>query len=682
MRLLPSLLLAALVTPVAWAPQAGPGAPAAAAADGTPELLIDRVTPSIANRRSVLSIRGRLANGSDTTIVRPSVHLRLSPTPLISREEVSQVLDGTSARSGTLVPQTEQEVGGELPPGQQANFRIRVPIAQLGLPENSAGVYAFFVEALSDAGPVTMSGTLLPWFPRKSPYSPCRLAMVWPISQRPGVAAQRLVVDPRIVEEYQPGGRVERLTRVGAQRPGSWLVDTAVWQMARELSEGYQVRLAGTVQPGDATGAAASVAGRLSGLIAAEPGVQLPQFAVSDDEALANGGLTAMVVRSASLPLVIRDSVTRGATAGLLYVSALGDDGAALGTLVDAGVRTALIPDSAFPPDPPLPYTPTGRTTLDADGTTIDVVLADSRLTEYLAGPFTTAEQRSTAWQGLLAETAMITLERPAEPRSVVAVPPLLWDPPEGWISRLTRWLGRVPWVDVVDVQAVLADESTVPRAAADFGDGGTTRPLPQPYVAKIGRLRADLESLTRIVDDAAGFGESFSLALQRAASSHWREHPTQRRRLLGTIAEQLRQERARVRVVSSGTVTLAGDSGILPLTVANDLDRSVTVGVELRPSDRLALEYQPPEPVSIPARGKAGLEIPVRVAGSRPVDVTILLTDSAGGLFSDSGSIELRSTAATRIAGVIVGVGGAMLALLVALNVWRRRRAGRGTAS
>lgn len=275
----------------------------------------------------------------------------------------------------------------------------------------------------------------------------------------------------------------------------------------------------------------------------------------------------------------------------------------------------------------------------------------------------------------MLADTAMITLERPAEPRNVAVAPPLLWDPPESWTKQLLTQLTSAPWIRLIGLDGVLDGGGEVPRQDLGALPGGAPRALPQRYVQRLADLHRDLASLTSIVNEPDGFGETFSLAIQRAGSALWRKKRKSRVELVSTIDAQLQQERNRVRVVSSGTVTLAGDSGIVPLTVANDLDRSVSVGIELQPREGIGLEYQEQDPVTIAADAKAGLEIPVRVIGSQPVIVDVVITDREGLPFSNSASFELRSTAATRIAGVIVGVGGITLAVLVALNLWRRRR-------
>ena len=165
-------------------------------------------------------------------------------------------------------------------------------------------------------------------------------------------------------------------------------------------------------------------------------------------------------------------------------------------------------------------------------------------------------------------------------------------------------------------------------------------------------------------------------MQIQRASSSLWRGQPRQRDQLVSAIEAQLTTARDSVRVLTnSGVITLAGDTGNLPLTVTNELDRSVTVQVDLATESSISVDYAAPEPITIEPKGKASLEIPVRVLGTQPVDVQVVLSDKNGELYSDAATLQLRSTAATQIAGVIVGIGGAALIVLVALNLWRRHR-------
>lgn len=387
--LIPSLLLGGVVdTP--------------AAAETLPvEVLIESVSPALPTVDDDLVLSGRIANTSEADVTLPQVQLRLSPLQLNSRGEITEVLDGTTDRTGLALPDTLTELGPTLAPGQQAQFRLSVPVEDLNLDPQLAGVYAVFVEALSGGVPLIEAGTVFPWFPPDAELRPTRLSWVWPIIQKPAVAADELVTDPALPAEFASSGRLGRLLDTGEQYPISWLIDTSTWQTADAMADGYRVPGADGPQPGDQTESAGQFAGRLRQIMA--DGVSTtPQFAMADADALQRGGLSQYVVRSASLPKVISDQIAPGAPTGALFDAPSGTiDPAALETLVDAGLRELLLSERFFPPDPPVAYTPSGITPITTAGTEVAGLLNDQQLGRVLQQPLDTAARRSRAKQGI-----------------------------------------------------------------------------------------------------------------------------------------------------------------------------------------------------------------------------------------------------------------------------------------
>lgn len=637
------------------------------------QVLIDDVAPVPVGKKSTLLIRGRVANSGEDTMAAPHVRLRLSPQPLASRGEVATVLDGTTDRQGLPVPGTSSSLDRSLEPGQQAEFRIKTPMSRMQLPDKAA-VFAFFVEVVAGPESLGSAGVLVPWFPKGSEYLASKLALTWPLTQRPAVANDQLVLDPALPREFAADGRLSKLLDVGATAEVSWLVDSATVETARELAEGYRLRTGSGFRPGDQSEAAERFGKRLSETLT-DQRVALPGYAFADVDALYRSGLTSFVVRSASLPRIIGEARLEDSVLEEFFVAPGGFTNAeTLQVLVDAGIRNVILSDTAFPPDPELNYTPTGAASVEASGGSLNVLLSDSRLNETLARDLSTSEGRSLVRQMFLAELAMITLERPSEPRRVVAQSPDLWDPPSGWTKGLLSSVMSVPWIDLIQLGDVNQGD-LVERSLTGYGKRQRRQELPRTYVREIVALEKQLESVIRIVDDPAGFGESFTLSLQRAGSSLWRDDIPGRNRLITTIAQQLDDEQRKVRVVSTGNVTLAGDSGILPLTVANDLDRSVTVKVNLQTDNQIRLLYEPPGLVKVAAAQKVGLEVPIQVLGSQPMEVTVVMADSDGNLFDDSAKLQVQSTASTQVAAVVAGIGALGFLILLGLRIYRRRQ-------
>ena len=662
--------LFALVIPTLLLTVLGP--PASAVEEVQVSALIESVTPAIPTGKDDLRISGRVANTGTGDVVLPRVQLLLVPSQLSSRTEVTAVMAGVGDAATVPVSGSLVELGDSLAAGQQAKFDITVPVADLGLPTDLAGVHAGYVQVLSGDVPLSQSGTVFPWFPPDAEIRPTRLAWLWPITQRPAVAGDDLVVDPALPGEFTGGGRLGRLLALGRRYDVAWLIDAATWQTARELSDGYRVVSGEGPRPGDQTDAAAQFAAALEEVLVDGPSAA-PQYGHLDSDAMQREGLDRFVTRAGALPRLFADRAS--ADPMEVFDAPSGNsDSATLQTVVDGGVRDLLLADRVFPPDPPVPYTPSGVTPLTVGSTQVTGLLTDRILDRVLQRPLTSAAERSRAKQEFLAQTALITLELPVEPRSVVVAPPSLWDPPAAWLNRLMRATSSAPWVRLTDLTEV-ARATPAPRLDTGYGEAARRRELPRDYVQRIGDLDVELTRLADIVVDPAGYGESLSLALMRAGSALWRDDPDGRTVFLDTVAAQIQEQKRKVRVVSSGTVTLAGDSGSLPLTIANDLDRPVEVGVRLATDNPITLQYSAPEPLRIEAQEKAGIEIPVKVIGSQPNEVSIVLTDAAGRTYDDTATIELRSTASSRIAVVVTAVGGVALVILVALNLFRRRR-------
>ncbi len=662
------MLRAAVAVAVALLPLA---AAPAAAEEAPVGVLIESVSPAIPTAKDTLTLTGRIANTGTADIILPRVQLRLFPTQLSSREEVSAVLAGVDGLVGEPVPDTVVELGDALAPGQQAEFTLRVPVADLPLPTDLAGVYALHVEALAGDLSIGQAGTTFPWFPPDAQIRPSRVAWLWPITQRPAVAGDDLVLDPALPGEFTAGGRLGRLVATGRRYDVSWLIDTSTWQTARSLADGYRLPTGDGERPGDQTDAARQFATAVEQILGSGP-TSTTQFAHADADALQREGLGRFVTRSTALPRLLTDQVAADPLE-VFDAPSGSSDTTTLATVVDSGVRDLLLADRVFPPDPPLPYTASGVTPVTVGSTRATGLLTDQELSRVLQRPLTTAADRSRAKQEFLSQTALITLELPMEPRSIVVAPPSLWDPPPAWLDRLMHAVSRAPWLRLTPLAAVTR-ATAAPRLDTGYSELARRRELPRDYVRRIGELDDELNRLATIVVDPAGYGETYSLALLRATSALWRNDPAAREAFLTAVAAQIEEQRHKVRVVSSGTVTLAGDTGSVPLTIANDLDRPVTVGVELATDNPVMLEYTPHEPLRIDAQEKAGIEIPVRVVGSQPVPVAVVLTDSEGRVYDRSAQIELRSTASSRVATAVAVVGGVALVILVALNLIRRR--------
>jgi hypothetical protein len=316
-------------------------------------------------------------------------------------------------------------------------------------------------------------------------------------------------------------------------------------------------------------------------------------------------------------------------------------------------------------------------------------VVTDEGLSAALAMPQRSRGQVVLARQRFLAETGVITTELPATSRTVVAAPDgMLWDPSAGLVEPLLRALRRTPWVRPATLEALLAaDPSEVRRDRRGYGAEQRAAELPESFVQRIADTQQELTTFGAILDDPTGQTEPYAAALLRAGSAAWRLDPGTGGLLLRRTEDQLSSETEQVRVISKGTVTFSGERGSVPVTVANDLDRAVTVGLRLVGQPEARLESADVEAVEIGPGRKASVEVEALVVGGGPLPVDVQLLTPEGEPYGPPVRIELRSTAYARAAAWVAGGAFLLLAVFVGTGVARRvrtsaRARGSGTVS
>jgi hypothetical protein len=218
---------------------------------------------------------------------------------------------------------------------------------------------------------------------------------------------------------------------------------------------------------------------------------------------------------------------------------------------------------------------------------------------------------------------------------------------------------------------------SDVPRARGDYPAAAQDAELPQSYLAEVGADRASLAALRAVAPDTAGTSTSdVEAALTRSESAAWRAAPLTGRRLLASATADIAAQTGAVHVLSRAPVTLPGDSGDIPVTVANDLDRPARVGVHLVGTPTTRFVADDVAPVTVAPGEKATLKVHARVLGTGPVAVDIELTTPDGQPFGDAVRTEVTSAAYARAAQwVVIGLF-AILIVLLGINLVRRRRA------
>jgi hypothetical protein len=293
--------------------------------------------------------------------------------------------------------------------------------------------------------------------------------------------------------------------------------------------------------------------------------------------------------------------------------------------------------------------------------------------------PQTSAAQVVAARQRFVAELAMITLELPATSRTVVAAPPVQWAPSAAFARTVVTTMPTLRWARPVRLSQLLAAEpSVVTRTLAEYPDAARRAELPADFVGRLARTEQAAATLGEITGQTTDSSVALVAALQRTGSSAWRRQARTGSLLLARTTATVTDATSKVAIVSRGSVSLPGETGIIPVTVANDLDVPVTVGLQVTGEPAVRLSTEPVAPITIAPQRKASIEVRARVAGSGPVTAVLQLTTAAGAPYGEPQRLEVGSAAYARAAAWVVGAAFALLLVLVGVNAVRRVRVAR----
>ena len=514
-----------------------------------------------------------------------SAVLRVSPTPLVNRDEIPEVLAGAGQRLGEPIVGADDAVADDLAPGQSRPFEVRADVADLGL--EGAGVYVTGVEARGDAGAGAvrqdMDRTFLPWWPRDTVVEPLLLTTLWPLTGAPLRDAEGVLLTEDPAVQMSPAGRLSRLLDAGAADPGSvsLVVDPEALQSAADLADGYQVRRPdGSVEPGTRRREVADWLDALTAALSA-PGADASAslYAWPDIDAARRGKVLSTALRQR--PLI--DAATREILGSPLPSSVvLAPGGVAqpgtLAALAAARPTVVVLSDRAAPQVEPTCFTPSGNVLLPTAEGDLRALLTDSGLSDTLALPMGTPAEQTAVRQALLAQTLVTALELPETQRLVVTGPEPDWDPPAGAAEMVVTALTGAPWVTPTSLGAALSREpSSLARALVAPTPEQEAQELPAAHVAQVRDQYRGLTQYAGVATDPAVIPEVTRTAPTRQLGAWFRAHPEARAELTALVDGQVRALTDSVRVVSSGSITVSGASGTIPITIENAGPTEVT---------------------------------------------------------------------------------------------------------
>jgi hypothetical protein len=645
-------------------------------------LVVETVGPKTVRPKSRINVTGYVQNGSDQQISGLSVRLRWRSHPLTSRTELAQYAGAAAPvlpAVGTAKPLT-----GPFPAGGRMSWHLQATARQLGA--IGFGVYPIAVEVVSAAGqPVVTQTTFLTFMPdaKNARPKPTGIAWVWPLLDRPRRTDDATFIDDRLEVDLAAGGRLDTLVSEArkSRTPVTWAIDPALLDDAREMTKGYTLKNAkqpkGTSRP--KSKAAENWLNQVR--TAGNPYFTTP-YADPDAMALIRQKLARHLTVAYRNMKIAGEVLGRPPASGVCWPIGGAAGQQTLDSMAGNGCGTFLMSsDVLLPPDQSGAAGAT--TSLEAAGRNRRTLAYDATISDVVSADVTAPGAALLAEQRFLAETAMFTAEQPSRSRTLVIVPQRHWSPTPAFAGDLLTYSANAQWLKAVPLSAI---EKATPtqRTFTGYPAGLERHELGATYLKNVRDVATAAVRFSNIFDPPAN---AYELAVLRMESAWWRGRDRQARAFRQTVDSALDGAISQVHLVTNKRIGLAGNSGFIPITVANDL-KNRSVGVVLRVTTqnprRLMIgggtrvengsgrEWY----LKIGPERKETVRIPVEANANGYTDLSLeLLAPQPRRKFGQDRFITVHTTGYGRMALLITGGGLAVLFLGVGARVLRVRR-------
>ena len=465
--------------------------------------------------------------------------------------------------------------------------------------------------------------------------------------------------------------------------PVTWAIDPDLLEAARSMAGGYVVRDGKGTRPGSVDGeqAAAAWLAAVTAAVGDGPVFPLP-YSDADLVALARAG------RSEEVALVMRagndaDGIFRTvlSTARPVGTIVWPVDGVltqtALDVLSQVQVSAVLLSEGALPINEPLLRVPTPGMQgppLRAGGGTVQPLVSDTTLDAMVAAD-PSAGDVGLAQQRFLSETAMITVEAPANPRDILLLPPRQATN-TAWLRRLLALTGQVPWLNGITLDDALRHPvDPTARGPLTYPEAAKSHEVSRSVIVATNGTRARLAMLSSILKSPEVLRPT-DRGLLRTFSASWRQDADVAEQVRATAAQAINDWIKKVTIVTTNdTLILLSKSGTIPITVTNGLDQDVqNLTILLRATNNANLQRVQRDSVTVKSHDRQQLTLAANVAvvGSVRFPVSASLLTPHGDVLAVK-TLEVHSSGSGGM--VLIGTLAMMglLFLVVAIRLVRR---------
>ncbi|MFF1818860.1 hypothetical protein ACFVWG_16275 [Kribbella sp. NPDC058245] len=688
------------------APAAISAVPAAAVDDDpTVEVTIDSFGPVAPKPGDTVTIKGTVTNTSTTTFGNPQAITCIDRHRLTTAAQIAAVpneqnipMKDRNSCSGIDTPDTPtfQVLGEKLAPNAKVPFTLTVPWKEWRI-SSQTGVYTVGVTFRGDPQEHarTTAGrarTLMPVTGTQPPTHKVSTALVIPLQYRPTFFGGTLFADDSLAQAMGPGGSLRRLLDLGKQRRVTWLVDPALVDAANQMVARYRIG-AGSNQAVTGTNGKVAQAWLADLTKSQQDGSQVVALPYGDVDVAGlyeAGGALKDLVRQARMEAEQAALGVPQRTNGLWL-----ENGAAASrylAFAASGFRGAneaqdlnLVNSAAWSADAAKVLTPGTSVyqvlTPEGPAKQARTVVANSALTA--GGPDAGSDQNPLqVRQRFLAETALLAANSTG-PATAVVVPPRGWDA-DGLATAALAGAVSQPWLNSVTVDQIVKATPN-PRPIAAPAAPKTNGTLSDTQLDAVERVDKSITTYESLLSEPADVNPSMQKGLLQSASLSWSTHADEARKYVNVQAASVNGQLGKVHLVNSSLdkgkgikVNLAGSNGTFPLTVANDLDHSIRVGVMVRSVNRTDLRVRTVDTVVLGPGKKWTPRITASAEQNGVIQATAQVVTVSGETVGTPQPLLIQATQYGSVGWILVGAACALLFGTSFVRIYRRIRAER----
>jgi hypothetical protein len=324
-------------------------------------------------------------------------------------------------------------------------------------------------------------------------------------------------------------------------------------------------------------------------------------------------------------------------------------------------------------------YTPTAVRPI---GNGQNALVADDTVSSLFQKDLTSPKDQTEATQRFLAETYTITHEQPQNQRGLLIMPPRELSATTAKVlagalqTATDKWLTPVK-LDTLAQSAPDPKANTAVPSPADYPTQARATELSAADLSTTDEIQQKLDILMRVLTLPQRVRGPFSAAMVRSLSTEWRPQGPAGSTYRDSVKKYLDDLTGAVKVPDKKVVTLAGNTGLLQVSVKNDLTQTVTnLKLVLTSTQPNRLWVGKAEELVIPASQSVTLRFQAEARNNGPVTMTAQLytTGPNPQKYGEAKTFRVEVTSVTN--GVLyVFAGAGVLLLLAALRFVRQRK-------